>query len=400
MRPLAIPLLAIAALTAAAGCGSTSRAPGATASDVVVLRSGDGRLLAVDPAGGGPARTLAAAAAGRGWRRVYVATTLPGGATRVAAVDPATGRTIRARRLPGRWALPSTVTAGPPDALSPDGSTLVLRRTGGDGSAFALLDAGLDRPPRTVTLPGAFAYDALGPRGLLFLIEPRPADGPGHYRVRAYDLARGQLRAGAIVDKRELDEPSMTGEPTARTTTPDGDWVFTLYRNARKGPFVHALGAQDGIAFCIDLPRAARSNDAAARAWGLALSPGAGTLYAANPVLGLVVEIGTDSNAVRRVARIPRSPAQPVATAPLVSPQGEALYVPSGRGIEVVDTTTLAPGRRLLAGTAVRGLAAPAGGRRLYAATAAGELVGLDPRTGHVMARTRAPGAPVGVITR
>jgi DNA-binding beta-propeller fold protein YncE len=192
----------------------------------------------------------------------------------------------------------------------------------------------------------------------------------------------------------------MTGEPTARTATADGEWVFTLYRNARKGPFVHALGARDGVAFCIDLPRSARSSDAAARAWGLALSPDEGTLYAANPVLGLVVEVGTDDHQVRRVARMPRSPALPAAAAPVVSPGGAALYVPSGRGVEVVDTTTLRPGRPLLAGTAVRGLAAAAGGRRLYAATAGGELVGLDARTGHVLARTRAPGAPVGVATR
>jgi PQQ-like domain len=404
VRRLSIPLLAIAALSAAAaGCGTTSGAPeAATAGDTVYLRAAGGRLLAVDPAGGRAARSLPAGQPARGWRTLYTATPTAGGATRVAAVELSGGRTVASQLLRGRWSLPSTVAGAAPDALSPDGTTLILASTGRAHSSFALLDAGLRRRPRVVSLRGAFAYDAIAPAaGLLYLIEERTGDGPGHYSVRVFDLVQGRLRPGVIVAKSEVPEPSMSGEPTSRAATADGSWVFTLYRNAVKGPFVHALGAATGIAICIDLPRAARSPDAAARAWGLVLSPAEDVLYAANPVLGLIVEIDAGSQQVRRTARLPGggTPGSgPVR--PLVSADGSRLYVPSARGVEVLDTATLAAGRPLLAGTGVRALAATPGGRRLYAATARGELIALQARGGRVLARLRTAGEPAAVVAR
>jgi DNA-binding beta-propeller fold protein YncE len=404
VRRLSIPLLAVAALSAAvAGCGTTSGAPeAATAGDTVYLRAAGGRLLAVDPAGGRAARSLPAGQPARGWRTLYTATPAAGGATRVAAVDLSRGRTVASQLLRGRWSLPSTVAGAAPDALSPDGTTLVLARTGPARSSFALLRAGLRARPRVVSLRGAFAYDAIAPAaGLLYLIEERSGDGPGHYRVRVFDLVKGRLRPGVIVAKSELDEPSMSGEPTSRAATTDGSWVFTLYRSAVKGPFVHALGADTGIAICIDLPRAARSPDAAARAWGLALSPAEDVLYAANPALGLIVEIDASDHQVRRTARLPGGGTPGSGPArPLVSADGSRLYVPSARGIEVLDTATLAAGPPLLAGTGVRALAATRGGRRLYAATAGGELIALQARGGRVLTRLRTAGEPAAVVAR
>jgi DNA-binding beta-propeller fold protein YncE len=164
---------------------------------------------------------------------------------------------------------------------------------------------------------------------------------------------------------------------------------------------VHALGAATGIAICIDLPRAARSPDAAARAWGLALSPAEDVLYAANPVLGLIVEIDASNQQVRRTARLPGGGTPGAGPArPLVSADGSRLYVPSARGIEVLDTATLAVGRPLLAGTGVRALAATPGGRRLYATTARGELIALQARGGRVLTRLRAAGEPAAVVAR
>jgi hypothetical protein len=401
VRRLSIPLLALAALSASvAGCGSTSGAPeAATAGDTVYLRDAGGRLLAVDPAGKRAARSLPAGQPAPGWRALYTATPAPGGATRVAAVDLRGGRTVASQVLAGRWSLPSTVAGTAPDALSPDGTTLVLARTGPARSSFALLDAGLRRRPRVVSLRGAFAYDAIAPTaGLLYLIEERSGDGPGHYRVRAFDLMKGRLRPGVIVDKTELGQPSMSGEPTSRAASADGSWVYTLYRNAAKGPFVHALGATDGIAICIDLPHAARSPDAVARAWGLALAPAEDVLYAANPVLGLIVEIDAGRHQVRRTARLPGGGTPGSGPArPLVSADGTHLYVPSARGIEVLDTATLTAGRPLLAGTGVRALAAAPGWRRLYAATARGELIAVQARGGRVLARLRTAGEPAAV---
>jgi DNA-binding beta-propeller fold protein YncE len=401
VRRLSIPLLALAALSAAvASCGSTSGAPrAATAGDTVYLRAAGGRLLAVDPAGGRASRSLPAGQPAPGWYTLYTATPAPGGATRVAAIAVRGGHTAASQLLRGRWSLPSTVAGAAPDALSPDGTTLVLARTGPARSSFALLDADLRARPRVISLRGAFAYDAIAPAaGLLYLIEERSGDGPGHYRVRAFDLVKGRLRPGLIVDKTELDQPSMSGEPTSRAASADGSWVYTLYRNAAKGPFVHALGANDGVAICIDLPSAARSPDAAARAWGLALAPAEDVLYAANPVLGLIVEIDSARHQVRRTARLPGGGTPGSGPArPLVSADGLRLYVPSARGIEVLNTATLAAGRPLLAGTGVRALAAAPGGRRLYAATAAGELIAVQARGGRVLARLRAAGDPAAV---
>ena len=171
----------------------------------------------------------------------------------------------------------------------------------------------------------------------------------GHYLVRTYDLVRGELVAGAVVDKREPDEP-MEGEPVARAVPAAAPWSLHVYRKA-SGPFVHALNT-DGFALCIDLPATARSG--AAAALGFVLSPDASTLYAANPALGLVVEIAArDAAQVRRTARIPRGA---IGVAPrLAVPHGATLYVPTAVGVAAVDTGN--------AGDAAHAAARPSGER-------------------------------------
>src|SRR5581483_5888382 len=73
------------------------------------------------------------------------------------------------------------------------------------------------------------------------------------YAVRAYDLPRGRLLPGAIVDKREPRE-TMRGYPIARATGPGGAWVYTLYTRPGAGAFVHALDTRHRSAVCVDLP--------------------------------------------------------------------------------------------------------------------------------------------------
>jgi outer membrane protein assembly factor BamB len=388
MRPLAASLMVLAAATpAVTGCGERAAAPAAPRGDLVVLRAGAERTLTL---GAGAPRALPAGQPAVGWRSLYTATPA-GTATTVARVDVATGRALGSVRLPGRWALPATVIGGAPDAATADGRTLVLTRAGARESRFALLDASLRRPPRTVTLPGRFLFDAIAPDAQrMFLIEQRAG---GHYLVRNYDLARDELMPGAVVDKREPDE-RMEGEPVARAVPAAAPWVYTLYRKA-EGPFVHALNT-DGFALCIDLPTAARSGPAAAREWGLVLAPGDGTLYAANPALGLVVEIGANETAeVRRTARIPRGA---IGAAPrlAVAPDGDTLYVPTAGGIVALDTSTLAVRRTLLGGHRVS--AVVASGRRVYAQD--GAVVTLDAASGAVLGRTptSAPAAALAAV--
>ena len=347
----------------AAGCGEQAATP-VSPGDLVILRAGAERTLTL---GAGAPRALPAGQPAAGWRALFTATPA-GPATTIARVDVATGRSLRSLRLPGRWTLPATVIGGAPDAASADGQTLVLARAGARDSKFALLDASLRGTPRTVTLPGRFVFDAIAPDARrMFLIEQRAG---GHYLVRTYDLVRGELVAGAVVDKREPGEP-MEGEPVARAVPAAASWIYTLYRKP-SGPFVHALNT-DGFALCIDLPAAARSGAAVAREWGLVLSPDEATLYAANPALGLVVEIDTRDPGVRRTARIPRG-AIGVAPRLAVSPDGATLYVPTGGGVAALDTSTLAVRRTLLRGHRVSAVLAR--GRRVYVQD--GAVVTLD----------------------
>jgi outer membrane protein assembly factor BamB len=221
----------------------------------------------------------------------------------------------------------------------------------------------------------------------MFLIEPRPG---GHYLVRNYDLVRDELMPGAVIDKLE-GEWQMEGQPVARAVPAAREWVYTLYRKD-EGPFVHALNTE-GFAMCIDLPAAARSGPAAAGEWGLALAPGDRTLYAANPALGLVVEIGAgDSPGVRRTARIPRGA---IGAAPrlAVAPDGGTLYVPTAGGVVAVDTATLKVRRTLLPGQRVS--AVVASGRRLYAQD--GAVVALDAASGKVLRRTPTSAPPAAL---
>jgi hypothetical protein len=378
-RAVSLLVATLGAVVAATGCGGSQSATSAPRGPLVVLSSGGARTLVVGRAGA--PRALPAGDTAPGTRTLFTAR-VRGAATTVAALDLRTGRPVASTRLAGSWRLPVTVAGGAPDALSPTGSTLVLVGSAAGRSRFALLDSGLRRAPRVVTLPGRFAYDAVAPEaGLLYLVERL---GAGHYAVRAYDLARAALRPGAIVDKREADEP-MEGLPVARASRSDGGWVYTLYRRAGDVPFVHALAAADGYALCLDLPRAARSGLASAREWGLVLAPSQRTLYAANPALGLLVELSTEQG-VRRVARLPRG-ALGATPRLAVSRDGTSLWVPSTRGVLEVDTTTLRLRRTLLAGHAAS--AVVAAGPRLV--VQGGGVVTLDARSGRVLARAAAP---------
>jgi hypothetical protein len=350
----------------------------------VLLRAGTERTLAL---GAGSARALPAGQPAVGWRSLYTATP-SGAATTVARIDLTSGRTLGSLRLAGRWTLPATVIGGAPDAATANGRTIVLARAGARATRFALVDASLRRPPRTITLPGRFAFDAIAPDAhRMFLIQPRPG---GHYLVRNYDLVRDELMPGAVIDKLE-GEWQMEGQPVARAVPAATEWVYTLYRKP-EGPFVHALNTE-GFALCLDLPAAARSGPAAAGEWGLTLAPGDHMLYAANPALGLVVEIGVGDNpGIRRTARIPRG-AIDAAPRLAVAPDGETLYVPTARGVVAVDTATLKVRRTLLLGHRVS--AVVASGRRLYAQD--GAVVTLDVVSGAVLRRTPTPAPPAAL---
>jgi hypothetical protein len=184
----------------------------------------------------------------------YVAFSRAGG-TVVAAVLTSGGQVARFRWLRGTYGVPIVAVDGATEGVTRDGKTLVLAPAVGPGatrSRFALVDTKTLRVRRFVTLAGSFSYDALSPDGqTVYLIET--LGNGATYRVRAYDLAAGRLLRRVIVDPHEADEP-MIGTPATRVTSTDGRWVYTLYVRPEQPPFIHALDARNRAARCIDLP--------------------------------------------------------------------------------------------------------------------------------------------------
>ena len=199
----------------------------------------------------GTAKALAAG-------KVVYTTVASGGKTTVAVRRSRGASPLRQRSLAGRWGIPLVTFNGEAGGLSHDGRLLVLSTTGRGQplrprSGFVVLDTRKLAVTRRIDLPGHFAYDALSPNGrTLYLIEHFEPNEILSYRVRAYDMRKGRLLPGVIVDKRNPGE-AMSGMPSARISSANGRKVFTLYVS-QEHPFVHLLDTVARTAFCIDLP--------------------------------------------------------------------------------------------------------------------------------------------------
>jgi hypothetical protein len=162
--------------------------------------------------------------------------------------------------LDGSWGNPSLgAGATPGEGLSRDGRILVLSSTSGPNaspSRFLVVDTRRMRVVHRITLRGSFSYDALSPDGSrLYLIQyayGKQGD-LSDYIVRGYDLRAHRLLPGRIADRTQKDW-SMHGSPVARTYSAGGRWVYTLYTDPGRYPFVHALDTVRGKAHCIQLP--------------------------------------------------------------------------------------------------------------------------------------------------
>lgn len=166
-------------------------------------------------------------------------------------------------------------TAGAGTGLSADGRRLVLQEVTNDlppaRTRLDVLDAGALRVIERIALPGFYAVDAISPDGRwLYLIHYTSRDLQ-RYEVRAYDIARHRLLRTPVVDPREPGE-KMVGYATARVTSPDGRWEYTLYLRPAGARFVHALDTAHRTAACIDLP------DPREGGVSLTLGPGGRTL--------------------------------------------------------------------------------------------------------------------------
>ena len=174
----------------------------------------------------------------------------------VAKVNRETGSIPQFAFLDDDWTLPAVTIFGDAGGLSADGEALVLvrpvYRPRVERTELRIMSTRRLRTIDRITLRGTFGFDAISPDGRrLYLIQYRDPRDPLDYRVREYDVAAAELRAGAIVDPDEPDE-KMTGQPVSRKASNDGRWVYTLYASGEE-TFVHALDTERGIAQCIDL---------------------------------------------------------------------------------------------------------------------------------------------------
>ncbi len=164
--------------------------------------------------------------------------------------------------VPGSWGIPRVTLNNGVGGLSADGRTLVLAEgnvlhPNGDlvkKSSFTVLATKPLHVRETITVKGDFGFDALSPHGrTLYLIERASAENLSRYRVRAYDLVERRLLSRVVADKRQRDW-LMEGYPVARTASPGGRWVYTLYSNPNNYPFVHALDTVSRTAVCVGIP--------------------------------------------------------------------------------------------------------------------------------------------------
>ena len=352
-----------------------SRQPQAGSSDRVVLRDGRGSgatpYSVVDGGTGTVLFRLPAGVPAADWHMLF-AIGSSGTWTVVQAIDPNGGAVQRENSVAGAWQLPSIGLARMPGGLSGDGRTLVLeelRSAGSPTTRFTVIATEGRTAPRLITLLGRFTFDALSPDGtFLYVIEHLNASD---YLVRQVDVTTGQLAAGAILDKRNVDE-RMAGYLATQLWGSDG-WVYTVYRGT-DGDFIHALDTLRGLAVCIDLPGTEQTDEATAGYWGLALDATGRVLYAANAALGRVSEVSLDGFSVTRTRAVPTA-GRSVILAKLgshdrvpgggqvaASADGSTLYVLGERGLTSIRVSDLASTGRLGTDRTYLGLALSTGG--------------------------------------
>jgi hypothetical protein len=227
---------------------------------VLLVLGSAGAIAAAAGAKGGSPGYVGASGFARGPFR-YVAIQ-SGDRTLVQVIRRRGGQVVRFRSIPGVWGIPLAANDGSTDALSHDGSTLVLATSGRGFAKFVALGTDTFKARQTVRLDSTFSYDALSPDGqTLFLIEHVSTD---RYYVRAYDFAQRRLLPQIVFDRRE-ESKLMSGLPMTRVAARGGRWVYTLYLRQHGAPFVHALDTVGRRAVCVDLPMQARK-------WTLRLS--------------------------------------------------------------------------------------------------------------------------------
>jgi len=326
---------------------------------------------------------------------MYVATPAADGThTVIRAIEVASGRTLHTLSLSGQFSTdPSNYAA---TAISFNGRWLALRSTAADAqhTAIAVIDTRTMRVVAQPLLLGQFGLDAIDATGAsLYLTESLPQRGPETYQVRSYNLRQGSLDPSPVLEKGET-VGTMSGVAHTRAWSVGGNWLFTLYvRPGTAGAFIHSLGLEYRLAHCIFLPDRGIPADQLAQ-FALALSPTGEALYTVNPALGRITAM-TDSlpyGSMNSVTLPVRAPFQENGGSATVSRDGSRLFVATGDGLWVVNTSTLKLRATYLRGQDTRSVARSSDGRRLYVLQPARHRIAvLAVKTGTLLATMAVP---------
>jgi hypothetical protein len=366
---LAAALLGLGAPSAAAACQCGGPPPetyeptSTIAGGVLAVRSWGlrGPLVAYDLRNGRKRFALPAGVASADGRRYVVAVRRRHGTT-LRLYDPRTGRRLDTRRIAGGWNL---------GGVSGNGRWVGLARPMRGATEIRLVDV-VREAGRSVTLDGWFDIDGVANDGeRVFLIQYVRAG----YLIRFYDLRRRRLAARVLTERGE----PMAGIAWGAVASPDGRRLMTLYLRGDRAAEVHTLDLARGTAVCIDLPRGQAS---ALRAYTLALAPDRRTLYAANPLLGVVATVDLRRLRVVRVVHFRPAAGDPAWRAAAVSHDGRTAYFAAGPTLYAYDAAYRRVRGGYAAGGAVAGVGFGPGDRTLRVVRRDGSSLELDASTG------------------
>ena len=269
---------------------------------------------------------------------------------------------------------------------------------------------------------GPYQFDGIhkrGGTGALYLIQYLTSSQPATYQVRYY-TAPGALDPQVVVAKGE--DQVMAGTHHTSIAAPNGAWRYSLYMNNQYGPFIHALGLDDHIAICIDLPKTGKDDEEKQLSWSMALSKDRTRLYAVNGALGRFDPEDLErrrargdahgdtggpnrehqpaqrpGRAVRRAGCRGQALHGPSVGEAVVSPDGKTLFALGARGLLVIDTSDLTLRGRYLPEMMLSSVALSADGARLYTVSAEqSKIIQLDTATGATLGRDLRRAAAVG----
>jgi hypothetical protein len=378
-----------------------------------------GGLAVIDTGHGRPIVPAAVAVADPQWTTVVQARDA-GGATQLTARRLADGTVISSGTLRDQLR---------PRAVSPDGRMVALTTppqapTAGTAgtTGTAGIEAGRTRTTVVVAdsggerhrldLPGNLVPEAFSVAGdRLFVLDYLPPAAPDQYRVRAIDLAAGQVQPLVTRAKQVVPpgaEEQMRGEGRQAVYAPLRSMLFTLYthqpdhlhtRDLLAGAradrphvhaFVHSLHLAEGWAFCVDLPSPFGEHPAAGHA--IAINRADTRLVVVDVAGGAAAHIHPGTLTVESVTRFaPLGGGGAGEAAVTLTLDAAHLLVAAGRQVVMLPVHGGQPVARWTYDTPVRGLALSGDGEALYVGQTDGivrrELAGLQ-----LVTRTQAPG--------